>query len=109
MFKQQGFWNRKASCTMLNQEEKQKIIRALSEKISKCPMCGNVNFGIIDGYFFNIIHDNLESIKLGGTSIPTVAIVCKKCGFVSQHALGTLGLLPVKMKEKQNTEHGKAE
>lgn len=96
---------------MLNQEEKQKIIQILSEKINtlKCPMCDNKNFSIADGYFFNLIQDNLESIKLGGVSIPTIAIICKKCGFVSQHALGTLGLLPTKMKEKQNIEHAETQ
>ena len=29
-------------------------------------------------------------------AIPTIAIVCNNCGYISQHALGALGLLPPK-------------
>jgi hypothetical protein len=30
----------------------------------------------------------------GGQTVPAAAIVCNRCGFLSQHALGALGLLP---------------
>ena len=81
---------------MLSQEEKKEIANRLNSRIHglTCPMCRQHSFVIADGYFNNTIQDNLNSINLGGSSIPTIAIVCSHCGFVSQHALGALGLLP---------------
>ena len=83
---------------MLTQETKQEIISKLNERIQglTCPMCHQHGFIIADGYFNNPIQDNLNSFNLGGASIPTTAIICSHCGFVSQHALGALGLLPHK-------------
>lgn len=33
------------------------------------------------------------NVQNSGTAIYTVAVICAKCGFVSLHALGTLGLM----------------
>lgn len=97
---------------MISKEEKQKIVSELIKKIKsdniKCPMCGNDQFIILDGYFNTPMQDNLNSIKLGGQSIPSIAIVCKNCGFISSHALGALGLLPKQNNESQKGgEYGK--
>lgn len=80
---------------MLSEEEKKKIVEALSQKVPqlKCPMCNHQKFSLAEGYFNNFIQD-LKSVSLGGPSIPTTAIICENCGFVSQHALGALKLLP---------------
>ena len=80
---------------MLSEEEKKKIVEALSQKVPqlKCPMCSHQKFSLAEGYFNNFLQD-LKSVSLGGPSIPTTAIVCENCGFVSQHALGALKLLP---------------
>lgn len=78
------------------QIEKQKeIIEILNKKLgdSPCPMCGNKNFSFVDGYIRNSVQDDTQSLIIGGKNIPTVAIVCQNCGFVSQHAIGMLGLL----------------
>ena len=91
---------------MISKEEKQKIVLELNNRINfgdiKCPMCGNKHFIIADGYFNSIMQDSLNGIVLGGPSIPSIAIVCNKCGFISSHALGVLGLLP-----KQNGDSQK--
>ena len=81
---------------MLDNEQKKKIGVALQNRQQNltCPMCQNKNFIMADGYFNNSMQTNLEGFELGGPSIPTIAIICDKCGFVSQHALGVLGLLP---------------
>ena len=91
---------------MVSQEEKEKIIQKLNELIhdSKCPMCGNDKFIIADGYFSNIMQENPTALKLSGSIMPTIPIVCDKCGFVSQHALGALGLIP--NNQKENTDKG---
>jgi hypothetical protein len=39
-------------------------------------------------------------LSLGGLGIPSIAIICNRCGFISQHALGTLGLLPATTEAK---------
>lgn len=87
---------------MLSNEQKEKIKVELLKKIStiNCPMCQNKGFTIADGYFLNTIQADLASINLGGQAIPTIAIICNNCGFVSQHALGTLGLLPKNIENK---------
>ena len=59
----------------------------------RCPMCGGDDFEVADGFIRNGIQKELSSIVVGGRSIPTLPIVCKRCGFVSQHAIGVLGLL----------------
>ncbi len=83
---------------MISNEEKQKIISELMNRISsgviKCPMCGNQHFVIADGYFNTTMQDNLDGFELGGPSIPSIPIVCNRCGFISSHALGILNLLP---------------
>ncbi len=83
---------------MLSKEEKEKIVKRLNERFGelevKCPMCGNNTFSVSDGYFSNVIQNNLDSLKIAGPSIPAISIICSKCGFISMHALGTLGLLP---------------
>lgn len=88
---------------MLSNEEKVKLIDALGSKVRQfnCPMCHNKKFVMADGYFNNATSTDFTSISIGGTSIPTIAIICENCGFVSQHALGILGFLP---KDKENGE-----
>jgi hypothetical protein len=80
----------------LSEDDKKKIIAKLAEKkiVVSCPMCSNKNFTIADGYFVNVLQMNPQGgLLLGGPSIPTIAIICMQCGFISQHALGILGLL----------------
>jgi predicted RNA-binding Zn-ribbon protein involved in translation (DUF1610 family) len=80
----------------LSSEEKQKIIDKLSEKGANhpCPRCTSKNFTILDGYFAQPIQPSLTNLMFGGPSVPSVVIVCNNCGYMSQHALGMLGLLP---------------
>lgn len=87
---------------MLSEDEKRKIVEALGQKVPqlKCPMCTHNKFSLAEGYFNNFIQD-LKNISLGGPSIPTAAIICENCGFVSQHALGALKLLPKEETKKQ--------
>ena len=80
----------------ISDEKKQEIIKALEEHGVKlpCPRCGNQSFTLIGGYFNQTIQTDLKGMVLGGPSIPSVAVVCKRCGYLSQHALGVIGLLP---------------
>ena len=80
----------------MNEDDKNKIIKRLTERgVNRpCPRCGNNDFSIIDGYFSQPLQPDVTSGKIGGPSIPSVVTACNKCGYLSQHALGALGLLP---------------
>ena len=86
----------------LSEEEKRKIANTLSSKIPSivCPMCHHNNFFILDGYFNIPINANINEMVIGGTSIPIIGIVCANCGFISNHALGAIGLLNKKGKNE---------
>jgi len=91
---------------MIDSEKKRKIVTEVTTRIQRqltCPMCQNKSFTMADGYFQNFLQSNFDNISIGGQNIPTIAIICNKCGFVSQHALGILGLLP---KTKNDESHG---
>jgi len=87
----------------ISSEKKQEIIKALEERGAKlpCPRCGNNSFNLLDGYFNQTIQTDLKGMVLGGPSIPSVVVACNRCGYLSQHALGTLGLLPKKVAENE--------
>jgi len=83
----------------ISPEQKAKLIEELERRLpeSKCPMCGNRQFTIVEGYFTNTIQPRPGAMLLGGPAIPAAAIICGNCGFISQHALGVLGLLPTRV------------
>lgn len=91
----------------MDETQKGKIIKALQDKgaVLPCPRCGNQNFTLIDGYFNQPIQKQLSnSLVIGGPSIPSVGVVCNKCGFISHHAVGVLGLMPPSEENKNGTE-----
>jgi len=85
---------------LLTEEKRKELVKKLTEKFGlsgqpfKCPMCAGPSFEIADGYFNNQLQNNLSSITIGGPSIPTIGIVCTRCGFLSQHALGIVDAPP---------------
>ena len=85
---------------MLRDEEKKRIVTILNQRIEllQCPICRKGHFALIDGYASCSINEDYHTLNLGGRMIPYVMLVCDNCGFISHHALGTLGLM---------TEHGK--
>jgi predicted nucleic-acid-binding Zn-ribbon protein len=86
----------------LEEQDKQKIIKALQDRgaTRPCPRCGNSNFTLIDGYFNQTIQTELKGMVIGGPSVPSVVVACNRCGYLSQHALGVLGLLPGEEEKK---------
>lgn len=79
---------------MLTKENKQKIAKKLVEKIGmfKCPICQNDTFSIADGFVANSLQQNLKSLQIGGVYLPSIALVCNKCGFTSFHNTNILGI-----------------
>ena len=90
---------------MFSKDKKKELIQVLEARLSqnktklKCPMCSNRNFTIADAYLRNDLQPDIRNVNLGGPSIPAIAIICTNCGFISQHAIGALGLMP---KEEEN-------
>lgn len=78
----------------LTEEEKKELIDVLSKKGVKthCPMCSHDEFVLNDGYTPNVVQTKKTGVMLGAT-VPSIAIICKNCGFMSNHALGVLGIL----------------
>ena len=85
----------KNEISSLSEELKVKITEVLKSRnaLSPCPRCGSSEFLLADGLFTNILQSDLNSPKLYGRALPTAVIVCKNCGYISQHAIGLLGLL----------------
>ena len=88
----------------MDQVQKTEIVEMLRDKGATlpCPRCGKVKFDLIDGYLNTSFGKEMTAgLVIGGATMPSVVIVCKNCGFISQHALGALNLLPSKRKERQ--------
>jgi hypothetical protein len=77
------------------EERKRKIAETLKEKGVKlpCPRCSGLDFEVVDQTALSI-NDNLNVVRLGGTSVPAALIICSQCGFITFHALGVLNLIP---------------
>jgi hypothetical protein len=77
-------------------ERKKEIGDKLNEKLknAQCPMCSSTSFTLLDDYFSRVLQPDYTGLTIGGPSIPTVGIFCNNCGFISEHAIGVLGLLP---------------
>ena len=79
----------------MNHKDKDAIINALKEKnvVLPCPRCESSNFQVI-GQTAISINENPTVISLGESAVPAALIVCTQCGFITMHALGSLGLIP---------------
>ena len=78
----------------LSDAEKQRIIDALVKHgaTKPCPRCDNQKFTLLDGYFNPSITPE-SGMGLGREVVPSVMTVCSRCGYMSLHALGALGLV----------------
>lgn len=78
-------------------ERREEIAKALNDRGAKlpCPRCGNQQFTLLTGgYFLNTYQPELATTRFGGPAVPTAAVACTRCGWIAEHALGVLGLLP---------------
>lgn len=73
-------------------ETAKKIINVLEERGANklCPRCGHDKFSIVKGYFNQYVEHIPYAIGSSNTAISSIIVVCKKCGFVAQHALSVL-------------------
>ncbi len=87
--------------SVISREEQEKITEVLTERgaLEPCPRCGHDEFAMADGYGQYFLQSEIGKTIIGGRAIPFVAAICTHCGYISQHALGVLGLLPRSKKE----------
>jgi len=80
--------------SVLSEDQRQKIAAALEARgaTQACPRCSNKTFTVLEGYFTHPLSPSVGMI-LGGPAVPVAVVACNNCGFLSEHALGTLGLL----------------
>jgi len=83
------------SMEIISSNVKKIIINTLQARGAKlpCPRCGTNNFTLLDGYFTQPVQQDLKAFSVG-PSVPSVVVICNQCGYMSQHALGALGLMP---------------
>ena len=84
--------------TPVPQDELDKVIEAINKKGANkpCPRCGKDKFTLLDSYFNQPVQDKNTGFALGTNVVPCAVTYCNNCGFISQHALGILGLLKKK-------------
>lgn len=90
----------------ISKEQGKRILEALAERKAQlpCPRCGSQGFTLVGGYFNQTIQTELGGMVIGGPSIPSVVVVCNQCGYIAQHALGVLGLLPEQPKSREGSD-----
>ena len=85
----------------------EEVIARLNGKLRRdlaCPMCGGTDFTLISGFFVNPVQKKPNIVEFGTKSVPTVSLVCTKCGFLSQHVMTYL--CPDILKGLSNAEGG---
>ncbi len=56
----------------------------------RCPMCGGANFEVVKGWSSTQIQSEKLGFTIGGPAIPSLTVVCHRCGFISQHSSDVL-------------------
>jgi ribosomal protein S27AE len=79
----------------MDKQRQEEIIRVLQAKgVDKpCPRCGNEKFELI-GESGLQLQENPNPLmwEIMGPVVPVILISCSRCGFLTQHAQGPLGL-----------------
>lgn len=73
---------------------RKQIVAAIEEKkaTAPCPRCGALSFSVA-GEASLPLQEPDKGYVLGGPVVPVAMIVCTNCGYVSLHALFSLGLM----------------
>ncbi|MDO5534107.1 MAG: hypothetical protein Q4F65_05600 [Propionibacteriaceae bacterium] len=79
----------------LTQEQLQEILTALEDRGVRgdCPRCGNAQWSL-QGHLTTLpLFHPSGTIVLPAPAVPACMVLCVRCGYVSLHALGVLGLM----------------
>lgn len=97
---------------MFTEEQKLAILERLHSRLMAnrkpmaCPMCGHRFFTLADAYVHGQLHVDIRKAGADGPILPMFALICDCCGFVSLHAVGTVGLFPDATKDARDTASG---
>jgi uncharacterized Zn finger protein len=71
------------------------IINALKMKgVNKpCPRCSSTHFSVLAESAIQI-QNEMGTYVVGGPIVPVAVIACNNCGYLTQHALGSLEISP---------------
>ena len=74
----------------INEGTKKEIVELFKEKgaDSPCPMCKNKSWELADGYFKYTFQIDQETTMAKGDSMAIIGMICKNCGFISEHSFG---------------------
>lgn len=91
----------------MDEKERNRILKRFTELIPhpECPMCHNKSFSVVDSYITLPASDEYRKLSpLLKRAIPSVAVICTKCGFLSIHSMSVM-----KLKENEKNEDGNPE
>ncbi len=76
-------------------EHRDKIVKRLQERgvTRPCPRCNSDQFSLVDGYAVFGLVEKLEDEGVRHL-VPSVTVACTRCGYLTFHAMGALGLMP---------------
>lgn len=76
----------------MDKDVENRLTSALTQKLKIfiCPICQKAEAFVADGFVLNNLQQTFSKITFGGNSVPTVLVICRHCGFVSQFALGVI-------------------
>ena len=85
----------------MDEKEKDRILKRFSELIPnpECPMCLNRQFTIVDSYITMPVADEYQKLSpLFKRAIPSVGVICTRCGYISIHSMSVMKLMDIKEK-----------
>ena len=73
----------------MSQDQAERVWNALENARveQQCPRCTNDTYHFFTGYI-----DVSAQPPIGQSSLQVAVLICKRCGFIAQHALPSLGL-----------------
>lgn len=78
----------------LSPEHQQNISKALAQRgvTLPCPRCGENAWNVLDVFISNPLAEDVGTVTIGGPVLPTIGVLCARCGFLAEHAVASLGL-----------------
>lgn len=74
-------------------KKKKEVIDSIAKKcggIRSCGRCGGEHFSLLDDFYRFESQSDMQSISMGGPSIPAYGIACENCGHIVFHAVGVI-------------------